>query len=68
MKPILLIATFLLSLSLSAEDSLYNISIKDIDNKTASLKKHKGKVLKRFSPRTKPDASEVTKAIEAALK
>ena len=45
MKPILLIATFLLSLSLSAEDSLYNISIKDIDNKTDSLKKHKGKVM-----------------------
>ena len=45
MKPILLIATFLLSLSLSAEESLYNISIKDIDNKTASLKKHKGKVM-----------------------
>ena len=45
MKPILLIATFLLSLSLLAEESLYNISIKDIDNKTASLKKHKGKVM-----------------------
>ena len=45
MKPILLIATVLLSLSLAAEDSLYNISIKDIDNKAASLKAHKGKVI-----------------------
>ena len=34
-----------MSLSLSAEDSLYNISLKDIDNKAASLKAHKGKVM-----------------------
>ena len=45
MKSILFIATFLLSLSLLAEDSLYNISLKDIDNKAASLKTHKGKVM-----------------------
>jgi glutathione peroxidase len=45
MKPILLIATFLLSLSLSAEESLYNIPIKDINNKAGSLKTHKGKVM-----------------------
>ena len=34
-----------MSLSLSAEDSLYNISLKDIDNKAVSLKAHKGKVM-----------------------
>ena len=45
MKPILFVATFLLSLSLTAEDSLYNIPIKDINNKAASLKAHKGKVM-----------------------
>ena len=45
MKRFLFIATLLMSLSLSAEDSLYNISIKDIDNKAASLKAHKGKVM-----------------------
>ena len=45
MKSILFVATFLLALSLSAEESLYNISLKDINNKTASLKDHKGKVV-----------------------
>ena len=45
MKPILLIATFVLSLSLSAEETLYNIPLKNINNKAASLKAHKGKVM-----------------------
>ena len=45
MKPILLIATFVLSLSLSAEETLYNIPLKNINNKAASLKTHKGKVM-----------------------
>ena len=45
MKPVLFIVTLLLSFSMSAKDSLYNIPIKDINNKTASLKKHKGKVM-----------------------
>ena len=45
MKPILLIATFVLSLSLSAEETLYNIPLKNINNKAASLKPHKGKVM-----------------------
>ena len=45
MKSILLIATFVLSLSLSAEETLYNIPLKNINNKVASLKTHKGKVM-----------------------
>ena len=45
MKSILLIATFVLSLSLSAEETLYNIPLKNINNKAASLKTHKGKVM-----------------------
>jgi glutathione peroxidase len=45
MKPILLIATFVLSLSLSGEETLYNIPLKNINNKAASLKTHKGKVM-----------------------
>ena len=45
MKSILFVATFLSALSLSAEESLYNISLKDINNKAASLKDHKGKVV-----------------------
>ena len=45
MKPILFIVTLLLYLSLSAEESLFNIPLKDINNKAVSLKVHKGKVL-----------------------
>ena len=45
MEPILFIVTLLLYLSLSAEESLFNIPLKDINNKAVSLKVHKGKVL-----------------------
>ncbi len=67
------IIAFLLSLIVSQvvlaqnKASHYEIPLKDINDKDASLKAYKGKVLKRFESQVKPDAPEVVEAIEAAL-
>ena len=46
MKALLLVATLAVSFSVLADEkSVYDIPLKDIDNKAASLKAHKGKVM-----------------------
>ena len=45
-KALLLVATLAVSVSVLADKkSVYDIPLKDIDNKAASLKAHKGKVM-----------------------
>ena len=46
MKALILVATLAVSFSVLADEkSVYDIPLKDIDNKAASLKAHKGKVM-----------------------
>jgi glutathione peroxidase len=45
MKPIAALASILMSCCLASANSIYDVSLKDIDGKETSLKEHKGKVL-----------------------
>ncbi len=44
--------------------SIYDFKMKDIDGKDVSLDQFKGK----FNPKVKPEAEELIKAVEGALK